>query len=496
MRYWPILLAGACIGVILAIGQPVASMPMGLAALHHQANACPVVPNTPKYTLAAGAVQFDGASAPAGTLVIALSPRGELVGCTEVSVPGHYGAMYIYGEDTSASPSIPGMREGESVGFRVNGLVAVASPVLIWYNDWVVHPITLTATSPTPTPTPTRTRTPTATRTRTPTPTNTPTPTSTSTVVARPDLIVKSIQVGPASPVVGQTLVVTVTIRNQGTAGAFDLFYTDVYVDREPTGCNDLGWAYHETNGLVADAEVTLVFGHTGFDAAGTHFLRAFVDSSCQIVEADESNNVGLLRVTVHSVVTPTSTPTATRTPTRTATPTPTSTSTPTATRTNTPTATRTATATPTATSTPTHTPTPTSTPTATRTATPTPTATDTATPTPTATITPGLVVYGYVRLESATGAPLADVQIHRYFAGYAPGLVVAVTDANGYYETAFVFIPGDEMVTVWAERAGYTFEPPQHFWRHYYGYERARRDFVAIPAPSRIYLPLILTGR
>ncbi len=97
--------------------------------------------------------------------------------------------------------------------------------------------------------------------------------------------------------------------------------------------------------------------------------------------------------------------------------------------------------------------------------------------------VTPGLVVYGYVRLESMTGTALAGVQIHRYFAGYAPGPVVATTDAEGYYETAFVHIPGDEMVTVWPELIGYTFVPPQYTWRHYYGYERARRDFVAIPA-------------
>ena len=134
----------------------------------------------------------------------------------------------------------------------------------------------------------------------------------------------------------------------------------------------------------------------------------------------------------------------------------------------------------PTATSTLTATPTGTWTATPTPTSTPTATSTPTHTPTPTATTTPGLVVAGHVRLNGAAGPGLPNVAIHLYFANYAPGSVVATTNADGYYETAFMYIPGDEMVTVWPERTGYAFAPPIANWRHYLGMEYAGRDFVA----------------
>jgi uncharacterized repeat protein (TIGR01451 family) len=298
MRYWfPI--AAAFGALMLAFWLYPAPAQTGRTALA-PTGACPVVPNTPNYTLVAGAVWLDGAEAVVGTIVAALSPRGDLVGCTEVSDAGHYGAMYVYGEDTLASPPIPGMRDGETVSFYVDGWAATAAPVLVWHNDWATHPITLTAWVPTPTPT----------SSPTPTPTNTP------TVANQPDLIVKSITVAPAAPVVGQALVVTVTIKNQGTAAATGLFYTDVYADHTPTGCDDLGWDYREITDLAAGDVAILSFTYNdGFSTTGTHFIRAFVDSSCQIAEADEANNVGLLRVTVVSPATPTPTPTPTVTP-------------------------------------------------------------------------------------------------------------------------------------------------------------------------------------
>lgn len=106
-------------------------------------------------------------------------------------------------------------------------------------------------------------------------------------------------------------------------------------------------------------------------------------------------------------------------------------------------------------------------------------------TPTPTPTTSPGLMVRGHVRLGSASGTGLPGVAIHLFYAAYAPGDIVATTDASGYYEVPFRPIPGDEMVTVWADLAGYAFEPPQHSWRHYYGYEEAIRDFVALTATA-----------
>jgi uncharacterized repeat protein (TIGR01451 family) len=105
---------------------------------------------------------------------------------------------------------------------------------------------------------------------------------------------------------------------------------------------------------------------------------------------------------------------------------------------------------------------------------------------------TPGLIIQGHVRRNHEGGPGLANVAIYRTFAGYPgqPGQLVATTDQDGYYESDFVYIPGDEMVTVWAELEGYTFDPATYYWRHYYGHEVATLDFVAIP---KVYLPLLL---
>jgi hypothetical protein len=106
------------------------------------------------------------------------------------------------------------------------------------------------------------------------------------------------------------------------------------------------------------------------------------------------------------------------------------------------------------------------------------PTATGTATPT--STPVPGLTVRGYVRLANGSGLP--GVSIYRSFAAY-DGVIVATTDANGYFQSDFALIPGDEMVRVWPVAAGFTFDPENAYWRHYYGPEDRSLNFVASPA-------------
>ena len=57
------------------------------------------------------------------------------MGCFIVDTAGQYGFVPIYGEDTGAVPTIPGMRDGETVAFRVDGSAATATPSLTWAND-------------------------------------------------------------------------------------------------------------------------------------------------------------------------------------------------------------------------------------------------------------------------------------------------------------------------------------------------------------------------
>ena len=107
----------------------------------------------------------------------------------------------------------------------------------------------------------------------------------------------------------------------------------------------------------------------------------------------------------------------------------------------------------------------------------------------PTPMTTPGLVVYGTVR--DSNGVGLKGVEIHRSYASY-PGVVIAITGADGYYQSVFAMIPGDEMVTVWAHRPGMAFEPDNYYWRHYYGYEQTERNFNVRTSWEQ-YLPVII---
>ena len=106
-----------------------------------------------------------------------------------------------------------------------------------------------------------------------------------------------------------------------------------------------------------------------------------------------------------------------------------------------------------------------------------------TDTPTPKPTIPPGatgMILRGHVTLD---GKGLAGVEMYRNIAVY-PAEIVAVTDENGYYESGFFGIPGDEMVSLEPKLAGYTFDPPYYYWRHYHGYVEYTWDFTATLMP------------
>jgi len=110
-------------------------------------------------------------------------------------------------------------------------------------------------------------------------------------------------------------------------------------------------------------------------------------------------------------------------------------------------------------------------------------TCTVTVMPTTSGTPSPGLQVSGHVRLGDASGPGVSGVRVMLAFASY-PAHETCLTDADGYYQTRFHYIPGDEMVRVWAEDELYAFEPEVHYWRHWYGRELAVRDFLATPLP------------
>jgi hypothetical protein len=90
---------------------------------------------------------------------------------------------------------------------------------------------------------------------------------------------------------------------------------------------------------------------------------------------------------------------------------------------------------------------------------------------------TPGLIISG--RVLDGVGSGVENVQIYRNYSAY-PGEVLATTDADGSYASGFYPIPGDDMVTIWAEKPGLVFEPEFCAWRHVYGYKQKEVDFLA----------------
>lgn len=100
---------------------------------------------TPYFSETYGSVLIEDLNAPVGSVIQALNPRGDTVGCFTVASEGNYGFMRIYGEDTSETPIIPGMRAGEMVEYRVNGAPAIATPLFYWSDDHAAHNINLNA---------------------------------------------------------------------------------------------------------------------------------------------------------------------------------------------------------------------------------------------------------------------------------------------------------------------------------------------------------------
>jgi len=108
---------------------------------------------------------------------------------------------------------------------------------------------------------------------------------------------------------------------------------------------------------------------------------------------------------------------------------------------------------------------------------------------TPVPQATPGLFVYGTVR--DLSGAGVENAYIYRSYASY-PGDLLAMTDAGGNYLSDFYSIPGDEMITIWANKTGLVFEPDKYYWRHYFGYEQVECNFLA-QLPWVTYLPIVV---
>ena len=102
-----------------------------------------------------------------------------------------------------------------------------------------------------------------------------------------PDLIIDSVTWSPADFSTGGKVNFDVKVKNQGSdmAGSFRVAY---YVDGEIAGYQIIGQ-------LDAGATMTESFSCTA--AAGSHAIKIVADSSNQVTESDETNNVKTVNI-------------------------------------------------------------------------------------------------------------------------------------------------------------------------------------------------------
>lgn len=85
-----------------------------------------------------------------GAEVIAFNPRGERVGCQTVTdEDGRLRFLSIFWEDATANPPIPGVRYGDQISFKVDGVPHAADPSVV-VGDWDIMELSsLTPSVPT-----------------------------------------------------------------------------------------------------------------------------------------------------------------------------------------------------------------------------------------------------------------------------------------------------------------------------------------------------------
>ena len=120
-----------------------------------------------------------------------------------------------------------------------------------------------------------------------------------------PDLIIQNITWDPPGPKTGDTVIFTVTYKNQGTFSADRSFYVSLYIDGTYV-------KYNSVADLSSNASAATTFSwNVGRDVSdGTHAVTAYVDmtqkggSNSQITESDESNNEKEIKFSILKIFT------------------------------------------------------------------------------------------------------------------------------------------------------------------------------------------------
>ncbi len=73
-----------------------------------------------------------GAPVEPGDEILVYDPQGVLCGRFVVHTPGRYGYLHVYGDDPT-TPEDEGATEGDTLRFRINGLIAHPDRVPLWH---------------------------------------------------------------------------------------------------------------------------------------------------------------------------------------------------------------------------------------------------------------------------------------------------------------------------------------------------------------------------
>ena len=112
------------------------------------------------------------------------------------------------------------------------------------------------------------------------------------TTACRRDLVITGLTLAPATPAANGTFSAAVTVKNQGAATSNIGFFLDVWANSTAVpGCGAEGDGWAEIGMLAAGASKTVTVTGLNAGAAGAKTARAFVDSWCEVVESNETNN-------------------------------------------------------------------------------------------------------------------------------------------------------------------------------------------------------------
>ena len=114
---------------------------------------------------------------------------------------------------------------------------------------------------------------------------------SVSATFALPDLTITNLSLLSLAPSTNKDTYLSVDVANLG-AGDSTTFRIDFYIDGQWDRCWGVGQYFKRAVGLAGNtsASWTVTFP-AGSLSTGTHTIRAYVDSGCEVVETNEANN-------------------------------------------------------------------------------------------------------------------------------------------------------------------------------------------------------------